>query len=701
MRALIAASMLLAAIAVATAAEPSGETMTTPPDPYLWLEEIDGKRAMQWVRARNRASGRTLASRSSFKALRQRLLDVFDSEDRIPLLQKYGERYYNFWRDADNPRGVWRRTTLAQYRRDEPDWDAVLDLDRLARKERENWVLDRFTCRAPDYGRCLVHLSRGGADAVVVREFDLDTKRFVKPDDGGFALPEAKSRVAWAGPDSLFVATDFGPGSMTDSGYPRIVKLWQRDQPLDEAEQIFAGRPTDVAVSADADLTPGFELQLIWRATDFYNSDMFVYREGKLLPLAKPTDASAHIHRGRVFVELKSNWTPEDTTYAAGSLLSCDLDAFLGGGRAFDVLFEPSAGTSLVGWSPTRNHMLLNVLDNVRNRVYAASPSATGFSRQELFPADGFRMVSVDPVDPNEDDRYFAQATDFLTPPTYSLGALDEPPAVLKQQPGYFDTSGLAIAQHWATSADGTRIPYFQVSKAGQDGPQPTLLYGYGGFEIAQLPRYSAGVGIAWLERGGVYAVANIRGGSEFGPAWHQAALRENRIRAFEDFIAVAEDLIRRKVTMPSKLGILGGSNGGLLMGAMLTMRPALFGAIAAQVPLFDMRRYHELLAGASWMAEYGDPDEPDDWRFLQAYSPYHNVDADAEYPPLLVTTSTRDDRVHPGHARKMVAKMKDMGHDVTYYENVEGGHGGAADNAQSATMWALVYEFLWRRLAE
>ena len=678
--------------------------MTDPSDPYRWLEEIDGQRATQWVKARNRAAVRTLASRSSVKALRKRLLEVFDSEDRIPIVGKFGDQYYNFWRNTDNPRGVLRRTTLEEYQRDEPDWEEVLNLDQLARKERENWVYNGFTCRAPDYRRCLVHLSRGGADAEIVREFDLDKKAFVKPGDGGFVLPEAKSRVAWAGRDSLLVGTDFGPGTRTEAGYPRIVKLWRRGQPLEAAETIFEGEASDVSVGASADLTPGFELQVIWRAVDFHNDEVFVYRDGKPQRLAKPSDAAASMHRGRLFLKLKSDWTTGAKTYAAGSLLVCDLNAFLGGEHAFDILFEPGAGTSLAAWAPTRNHVLINVLDNVKNRVYVATRSAAGWSRQPLFPTQGFRTTSVVPVDPDEDDRYFAHVTDFLTPPTYSLGVVGQAPTVLKRQPGYFDTSGLVIAQHWATSADGTRIPYFQVSRRGQDGQegtQPTLLYGYGGFENMQLPRYSSGTGIAWLERGGVYAVANIRGGGEFGPGWHQAALKENRIRAFQDFIAVAEDLIRRKVTERSKLGILGGSNGGLLMGAMLTMRPDLFGAVAAQVPLFDMRRYHRLLAGASWMAEFGDPDNPDEWRFLQTYSPYHNVRDDADYPPLLVTTSTRDDRVHPGHARKMVAKMQDMGHDVTYYENIEGGHDGAADNAQSAFMWALIYDFLWRRLAQ
>ena len=682
-------------------------------DPYLWLEEVDGKRALQWVAARNRATQRTLASGASFKRLRARLLEAFDAEDRIPDVDKLGTRYYNFWRDKSHPRGLWRRTTLAEYRRPAPIWEPVLDLDDLARRERENWVLSAFYCREPDYRRCLVLLSRGGADAVVVREFDLDRKAFVAAKDGGFVLPEAKSNVDWAGQDAIFVATDFGPGTLTESGYPRIVKLWRRGQPLAAAETVFAGTATDVSVGAYADLGGDEPVQVVWQGTDFHNSTLYLRREApagdgpeaRLARLPKPDDADATFHRGRVFIELKSEWTVGVHRYKAGSLLAGDLAGFLAGSETLSVLFEPSAGTSLAGYAPTRDHVLVNVLDNVRNRVYVATPPApgtpigTGWTRTPLFAVDGFRTVRVSPVAAHEDNAYFAHSNDYLTPPTLALGAVGDAPEVLKRAPAFFDSEGHAIAQHWAASKDGTRIPYFEVGPRDRDGPQPTLLYGYGGFEIPLLPGYSAGVGMAWLARGGVYVVANIRGGGEFGPAWHQAALKEHRGRAYEDFIAVAEHLVERGVATTPQLGILGGSNGGLLMGNMLAMRPGLFGAIAAQVPLFDMRRYHKLLAGASWVAEFGDPDDPGDWAHLRRYSPYHSVREDAEYPPLLVTTSTRDDRVHPGHARKMVAKMREMGHDATYYENVEGGHGGAADNAQSAFMWALVYEFLWRRL--
>lgn len=698
---LLCCGLLAWLTACATVSDPPVNSVKEPEsDPYLWLEDISGERAVRWVKARNRTANRTLANTASFKRLRTRLLEVFDAEDRIPYIDKLGEYYYNFWRDTDHPRGLWRRTTLADYRRDEPAWEAVLDLDALAKAENENWVLNGFFCRQPGYERCLIRLSRGGADAVVTREFDLAAKAFVAPDAGGFYLPEAKSTVDWAGADSIFVATDFGAGTLTESGYPRVVKLWHRGQSLAEAETVFAGEVTDVSVGAYANLATGDELQVVWQATDFYSSTLYVRRKGELIALDKPPDATASMHRGRLYIELKSDWAVAGRSYSAGSLLTTGLDAFLAGEREFDVLFEPGPGTSLASYSPTRDHVLLNVLDNVKNRVFVATPTVGGWATRPLFEEAGFRTVSVSPVDPDHDNRYFIEFDDYLTPPTLSLGAVgDATPVPLKQAPSYFEAVGLDISQHWALSADGTRIPYFQVARSALDGPERTLLYGYGGFEVALLPSYSAAVGLAWLERGGVYVAANIRGGGEFGPTWHQAALKENRHLAYDDFIAVAEDLVRRGVTEPDQLGILGGSNGGLLMGNMLTRRPDLFGAIVAQVPLLDMRRYHELLAGASWMAEYGDPDNPDEWRFLRDYSPYHNVVADEAYPPLLITTSTRDDRVHPGHARKMVARMKELGHEVTYYENIEGGHGGAADNAQSAFMWALVYEFLWRRL--
>ncbi|MXY55625.1 MAG: S9 family peptidase [Gammaproteobacteria bacterium] len=671
----------------------------TEEDRFLWLEDVTGDGALAWVEDRNRATRDAFAEDPEFESLEQRLLAIFDADDRIPYVYKAGDWYYNLWQDEHNPRGLWRRTTLEEYRKPDPSWEVVLDIDALGKAEGENWVYGGASILVPTYDRCLLRLSRGGSDADVVREFDLVAKTFV---DGGFSLPEAKQNVAWAGPDEIFVATDFGPGTMTDSGYARIVKLWRRGQPLGDAITVFEGETSDVSVGAYAELSPGFEMQFVYRGRDFYNSDRYIRRDGELVPLAIPTDAGYAVHRGWLYVTPRSDWVLAGRTHATGSLLAIELERFLAGERDLAVLFQPGEGTALAGYSPTRNHVLINILDNVRNRIEVATPGLKGWTAAPLQGGDrtGFQTIDAGAVDPDGDDRYFLETTDYLTPSTLAVASVGEDAEVLKSAPAKFDTDDLAIRQHWAASADGTRVPYFQVSRVDANETQPTLLYGYGGFRIAQVPRYSAGVGAAWLERGGVYVVANIRGGGEFGPDWHQAALKANRPRAYEDFIAVAEDLIRRGVTTAEQLGVMGGSNGGLLMGNMLTMRPDLFGAIVAQVPLFDMRRYHELLAGASWMAEYGDPDDPEEWAFIEGFSPYHNVAEDVDYPRLLVTTSTRDDRVHPGHARKMVALMRDMGHDVLYYENVEGGHAGAADNAQRAYMWTLAFQFLWHTLA-
>ena len=667
-------------------------------DPYLWLENIDGDRSMAWVKGRNRDTREALAQGESFAASERRLRAILDSSDRIPYISKFGTYYYNFWQDAEHPRGLWRRVTLDEYRKRDPAWETVLDVDALAREEDENWVFAGAEFLEPTYDRCLVALSRGGADAVVVREFDLSTRSFV-PD--GFYLPESKGSFSWAGKDRLFVARDFGPDTMTDSGYPRIVKLWRRGEALGDAEVVFEGRQKDVMVGAYATLVPEYEAEFVYRRIDFYNNELFIRRGGELRAIEIPSDASARVHRGHLFITLDSDWTIGGRTHVAGSLVVTDFERFLAGERKLDVLYSPSPAGSLAHYSPTRNHVLVNVLENVRNRVYVATPTRDGWTRTDLTAAEGMQTLSVGAVDPYGDDRYFIGSADYITPSALSLGTIGGSSTVLKRMPAMFDARGLSISQQWTTSKDGTRVPYFLVRDPKATGPRPTLLYGYGGFEISMTPEYSPGVGAMWLEQGGVYVVANIRGGGEFGPAWHQAALKANRLRAYEDFIAVAEDLVRRAITTPGQLGMMGGSNGGLLAGNMLTMRPDLFGAIVAQVPLLDMRRYHELLAGASWMAEYGDPDNPEEWAFIRSFSPYHNLDPETRYPPLLVMTSTRDDRVHPGHARKMAAKMADQGHSVLYYENIEGGHAGAADNAQRTYMWTLAYAFLRRTLDE
>jgi prolyl oligopeptidase len=646
-------------------------------DPYLWLEEVTGDKALAWVKERNAESTAAVTENDAFRTLHHRLLQILDSDARIPFVSKAGDYYYNFWRDAKNTRGVWRRTTLEEYRKDKPQWEMVLDLDALAEAEKENWVWKGSGFLKPSYNRCLLSLSRGGADATVTREFDVTKKVFV---EDGFVLPEAKSQIGWRDLDSVFVATDFGPGSLTRSGYPRVVKEWRRGTAVADAVQVFAGQLTDVSVGAFRTKTPGYERDWVSRSVTFWTREVFLRRDGQLIKIEKPDDAQAFSDRDLLYIELRTPWTVGGTTWPAGALLVADLERFLQGARTFDMLFEPSERKALAGFTPARHHLLLNELDNVRNRLYVLTREEGQWRRAALPGAPQFSAVHATPVDPDASDAYFMTVTDYLTPTSLSVGTLGEGAAEqLKAGPAFFDADGLAVSQHEAVSEDGTRIPYFQVARhdLALNGRNPTLLYGYGGFEIALMPGYQAVTGAAWLEAGGVYVVANIRGGGEFGPRWHQAALQKNRHKAYEDFIAVAEDLMRQKVTAPEHLGIMGGSNGGLLMGNMLTRRPDLFGAIVCQVPLLDMQRYHQLLAGASWKAEYGDPALPEEWSFIRTFSPYHNVRPDVQYPRTLFTTSTRDDRVHPGHARKMVARMKAQKHDVLYYENIEGGHGG------------------------
>jgi prolyl oligopeptidase len=643
-----------------------------------------------------------LGETPDFKTLESRILSILDSKEKIPFVTKIGDRYYNFWRDGEHPKGVWRRTTLDEYRKPQPAWETVLDVDALAKAEGENWVWHGATVLEPEDRLCLVSLSRGGADADVVREFDLETKAFVT---GGFTLPEAKSRIAWRGRDSLFVATDFGPESLTTSGYPRTVRAWDRGTDLAAAPLVYEGRADDMAVGAFHDPTPGFDRDFVSRQITFWTNELFLWRDGKLVKIEKPDDANASVHREWLLVELRSPWTVGGTTHPAGSLLAANFEKFLAGDRTLDVLFAPTPRTSLVAFAGTRNHLLLTTLDNVRSRIEVLAFRDGAWRREPLPGVPEAGTASASPVDDIESDDYLLVTSSPLTPSTLALGTAGDgrEPERLKASPTFFETNGLRVEQHEAVSKDGTRIPYFQIGRKllPADGSTPTLLYGYGGFEIPLVPGYDPVSGAAWLEKGHVLVIANIRGGGEFGPAWHQAALKEKRPRAYEDFIAVAENLIARKVTSPAHLGIKGGSNGGLLIGNMYTLRPDLFGAVVCQVPLLDMRRFNKLLAGASWMGEYGDPDKPEEWAFIRGFSPYHNVAKDREHPPILITTSTRDDRVHPGHARKMTALLESLGKDVLSYENIEGGHGGAADNRQKAFMDALGWTFLERKLGE
>jgi prolyl oligopeptidase len=663
-------------------------------DPYLWLEDIGGDEALDWVRARNEPTTAEFAG-DEFERMRAETLEVLDTDARIPYVRRRGEFLYNFWRDAANPRGLWRRTTLDSYRNVNPQWDVLIDVDGLARADDENWVWAGATVIYPEHTRALITLSRGGSDAAVVREFDMVTREFVAD---GFTLPEAKSRISWVDPDTLLIGTDFGPDSLTESGYPRIVKRWRRGQPVADAETVFEGSPSDVVAAGSVDRTPGFERTLLSRAIDFFNDQVYELRADELIRIDAPTDASLSIHRQWLLIELRSDWITGSASYTAGSLLAADYDEFLSGTAQLQVIFEPDQHTSLLQYAWTRDRLVVVSLADVASRVEIVTP---GDWQRRPVPDVPANTNTVIAAADDTGDEIFLDSSGFVTPSRLLHGAVEEPLEQIKSAPAFFDAENIAVAQHFVTSQDGTSIPYFVVGPRDATGPGPTLLGGYGGFEVARTPGYDGVLGRLWLARGGTFVLANIRGGGEYGPSWHTQAMREGRHLVAEDFAAVATDLVDRGITTVPQLGAQGGSNGGLLMGIMLTKYPQLFGALVCQVPLLDMRRFHLLLAGASWVAEYGDPDDPSDWEFIAEYSPYHNISADIDYPPVLITTSTRDDRVHPGHARKMTAALEAAGHRVWYYENIEGGHAGAADNAQVAFKSALSFSFLWRMLGK
>jgi prolyl oligopeptidase len=665
-------------------------------DPYLWLEEVEGEKALEWVRAQNQVSQKELGGLPNFETLYQRILTILDSDEKIPYISKQGQWYYNFWQDKTHVRGLWRRTTLESYRTEKPDWESVLDLDALAKEENENWVWKGADILEPSYDRCLLYLSRGGSDATVIREFDLLVKAFSKD---GFYLPESKGYANYRHKDSVFIARDFGESSLTTSGYPRLVKQWQRGTPLEHAATVFEGEVTDVLVFGSHYQTRGVTHEYVTRTKTFYTREKYLRQGSELLKLETPEDAELLMVGDWLTLVLKSPYIVAGKTYSTGALIAICLESFLKGERNFDVLFEPSERTILADWIATKNYFVLNVSANLERKLYTLKFENNTWKKQELgSPVKG--SVSLWAEDDETSDNFFLEGSDYLTPSSlFYANAETRTFEKLKQAPAWYDSSKFISEKFEAISKDGEKIPYFVVRRSDieLDGKNLTLLYGYGGFEISMGPGYKS---VAWLENGGVYVEAMLRGGGEFGPDWHWAATKENKQRTFDDFIAVSEDLSTRKITSSHYLGIMGGSNGGLLMGAMLTQRPDLFKAIVCAVPLLDMYRYNQMLAGASWMAEYGDPNKAEAWAYIQNYSPYHNVKPGLAYPRVLFTTSTKDDRVHPGHARKMMALLKDLSYDALLYENIEGGHAGAANNAQTAYRQALSYSFLFAELA-
>ncbi|CAN5321945.1 prolyl oligopeptidase family protein [soil metagenome] len=673
-------------------------------DPYLWLEEVDGERAMAWVHEHNIRTLGILQGDPRYDPLHRQALEIVQSKDRIPAPGfNHDGTVSNFWQDADHVRGLIRRTTLDSYRTDAPRWETVLDIDALATAEGRNWVYKGMTCLPPDERLCLVSLSDGGKDAVVVREFDPQAKAFV---NGGFSLPESKGSVSWIDADTLLISQDFGPGTMTTSGYPMIVKRLTRGQTIDQAQTVFTGQPTDVSVSGYAlrDADGAIKATLINRGISFYETETYrLNADGSTTRLELPpkSDIDALV-QGRLVVTLKQDWTaPSGQVFKTGDIVAWDLDGWLADPKApASLVLRPGPREAVEGVTATRGKLVVALFENVRGSVYVYDPADWSRVRMDL-P----RNVTVGLGSASErDDQLFVSVTGYLTPSSlYLADASTDAAGVVKSLPAKFDASGMSVDQFEATSADGTKLPYFVLHKDAMalDGSNPTILYGYGGFESSLLPGYSATVGKLWLERGGVYVVANTRGGGEFGPRWHEAALQQNRQRAHEDFQAVALDLEARRITSQARLGIMGGSQGGLFMGAMLTQRPDLINAAVIQVPLFDMLRFHHLLAGASWIAEYGDPDIPEQRAWIQAYSPYQNLRAGMNYPEVFIHTSTKDDRVHPGHARKAAARLEALGYPVLFYENTDGGHAAGANLQETARRIALEYTYLSRRLMD
>jgi prolyl oligopeptidase len=667
-------------------------------DPYLWLEKIDGERALAWVKTQNAATLARLGD-ARFAADRDTLAAIFDRPDNIPLIGRRGPRVFNFWKDALHPRGLWRATTLDSYRSEQPEWDILLDLDALAAREGEDWTWSGASTIPGTHDRAMLTLSRGGSDAVELREFDLPLHDFVP---GGFTLPEAKGGAAWLDRDTLLLSSALGEGMATSSGYARTVRLWRRGSDPRTAPFIFETQPEHMAVWADLDWEAADERIGFVERIGFFDAVVWIGdRSGPKTRIDVPTDASVEWHRGWLAVKRRTDWTIDGEAHPPDTVLGISFAAFLAGDHHFTKLFEPAERRALQGFFWSGGQLVLSILDDLKPVFEVLTPSETGWSRDRITGLPDTGVASVWPLDVRTEESTgdLLASAHPLTPPSLFLVAPLAAPQFLKRAPQAFDPVGLVVTRHEAVSEDGTRVPYVQVGPQGETGEAPVHLSGYGGFAISQLPYYNPAVGKLWLERGGTNVVANIRGGGEFGTAWHEAGRREKKRLSHDDFAAVAADLVRRGVTRPGRIAAEGGSNGGILITNMLTRHPERFGALFCTIPLIDMRRYAKLHAGASWIAEYGDPDDPADWEFLGTISAYHAAVPGRPYPPILIATSRRDDRVHPGHARKMAAKLQAMGYEAYFYEPAAGGHGYGKDNAERAAFTALGYNFLRRAI--
>jgi prolyl oligopeptidase len=668
-------------------------------DPYLWLEDIEGPRALEWVEAQNAATVK-LFSQGQAAADRDLLKTIFDRPENIPYPARVGGQLFNLWQDAANPRGLWRTTTLESFRREAPAWNVLLDLDALAQRENEDWVLKSTSILPGTHDRAILSLSRGGADAVALREFDIASRDFVP---NGFHLPEGQSWTVWLDRDTLLLMSAIGPDMATASGYPRTVRLWQRGTDPLAAPIIFETRPDFVYVYAGVNRENSQENLWFVEKPGIIESNVWTGdRTGPKMRMNVPSDAWLSWHRGWLAVKPRTPWILPDKIYGTDTVIGISLAAFLAGDRRFTTLFEPDARRALQSFVWCGGRLVLSILDDLKPAFEVFSPADGAWSRKLVAGLPDLGTVYVWPFDSEEEESngdLLASAQDPLTPPSLFVVEPAAAPVLLKQAPRAFDPAGLVTTRHEAVSSDGTRVPYVQVGPRGASGDAPVHLYGYGGFNISMPPFYNPAVGKLWLERGGTSVIAHLRGGREFGTDWYEAARREGRRLAHDDFAAVAADLVRRGVTRPGRIAAEGGSNGGLLIANMLTRYPDRFGALLCTVPVIDMRRYTKLLIGVACVDEYGDPDKPEDWQFLAPMSAYHVASPGKNYPPIMLVTSRRDDRVHPGHARKMAAKLQAMGYEAHFHEPATGGHSAGKDHNEQATLVALELAFLRRAI--
>jgi prolyl oligopeptidase len=665
-------------------------------DPYIWLEEVEAKKSIDWVKKQNTLSVKKITAVEGFDKLNAKLLKTFDDKDKIAYPSTVGEYVYNTWKDENHIRGIWRRTKKEDYLKQNNKWETILDIDALSKKEAKKWVFKGANFLETDKNICLLTLSDGGTDKSYVREFNIKKKEFVK---NGFSLPPSKGGASWISKDELLISRDFGEGSLTESGYPRIVKRLKRGMKLSEAKTIMEGKTSLVGLWGYTNFINGQYRVFLSEAHSFYKSDTHILHDGKLVKLNIPEDANFNgVFQGQMILKLNSDWNVKGENFKIGSLVSLDFEKLLAGSLDVQLCFEPNSKSSLSGTSFTKDALIVNTLQNVQSVLLKAEYKN---KKWNLEPIDAPKFGTISVVDSDkESNSYFYRYNNFITPSTLYHSESGKT-KIVKSSKQHFNSKNLEVHQYETKSKDGTTIPYFIVHKKDLklNGKNPTLVYAYGGFNVSSLPRYSSTVGIAWLEQGGVYVLANIRGGGEFGPSWHQAALKEKRQNAYDDFYAVCEDLNKRKISSQKHLGAYGWSNGGLMAGVVATQRPDLFNAVIIGAPLLDMKRFNKMLAGASWMGEYGNPDIPEQWDYIKKYSPYHNVFKGKEYPEVLLVTSTKDDRVHPAHARKMAARMLEQKHPIFYYETIEGGHGATSTNKQSAFLSTLMYSYLKMKL--